>query len=343
VLIQSRARALFRKAQLQAKRNAEIAKRKERELLLAGSGDGSNPPAPGRRKAQEKLTQDELTVNASNDVTAALRRTHHLMQSELSRSQFAQETLGVSNAIWSDHSANHSIDQSTAALSSLSESYTSLDTLLSSSRSLVSTLLRSQKSDTWYLETAFYILVVTICWLLFRRIFYGPLWWLVWFPVKLLYRFSVATLSATGILGAAAGNSATLSSTRSLIVKRSATGGIPTYAETMQPQSVVVGGGDRGGGFRQHMPSPDPSPASISEGGQADDTRPEERRPPRQPEDKPEQGEKQQGGQDQGGTNVDDISEEERRRRQQIPRNPKKRMFEAEKEEAKREQAKDEL
>lgn len=33
-------------------------------------------------------------LNASSDVTAALRRTHNLMQAELSRSQFAQETLG---------------------------------------------------------------------------------------------------------------------------------------------------------------------------------------------------------------------------------------------------------
>lgn len=34
-------------------------------------------------------------MNASSDVTAALRRTHELMQAELSRSQFAQETLGM--------------------------------------------------------------------------------------------------------------------------------------------------------------------------------------------------------------------------------------------------------
>lgn len=32
--------------------------------------------------------------NASSDVTVALRRTHQLMQAELSRSQFAQQTLG---------------------------------------------------------------------------------------------------------------------------------------------------------------------------------------------------------------------------------------------------------
>ena len=87
------ARAQFRKAQLQAKRNEEAAKRKEREQLFAGAQEGSETRAGGRRKGQEKLSQDELLLNASNDVTAALRRTHQLMQVELQRSQFAHETL----------------------------------------------------------------------------------------------------------------------------------------------------------------------------------------------------------------------------------------------------------
>lgn len=85
----ARTRAEFRTAQLQAKRNAELAKRKERELLLMRSHSSSE-----KRNQSEKLTQDDLVLNASNDVTAALRRTHRLMQAELSRSQFAQETLG---------------------------------------------------------------------------------------------------------------------------------------------------------------------------------------------------------------------------------------------------------
>lgn len=85
-----RTRGDFRNAQLQAKRNAELARRKERELLLSRSQSSSEHP----RHPSEKFTQDDLVLNASNDVTAALRRTHNLMQAELSRSQFAQETLG---------------------------------------------------------------------------------------------------------------------------------------------------------------------------------------------------------------------------------------------------------
>src|SRR5436190_22656831 len=92
------ARRQFRKAQLQAKRNAEASKRKERELLFSGVPDGGG----GRRKGLQKFTHDDLVVNASSDVTAALRRTHQLMQAELSRSQFAQETLGSSF-----HKTNH--------------------------------------------------------------------------------------------------------------------------------------------------------------------------------------------------------------------------------------------
>ncbi|KAL4974981.1 P-loop containing nucleoside triphosphate hydrolase protein [Aspergillus desertorum] len=173
-----RTRGDFRIAQLQAKRNAELAKRKERELLLSRS-EG----AERRNPAKEKLTQEDIVKNASRDVTVALRRTHQLMQAELSRSQFAQKTL----------------EQSGAALSSLSESYTSLDTLLSSSRNLVGSLLRSQKSDTWYLETAFYILVGTISWLVFRRLLYGPLWWIVWMPFKLILRSVLGAAGAVGV------------------------------------------------------------------------------------------------------------------------------------------------
>ncbi|KAH8426762.1 putative protein transport membrane glycoprotein Sec20 [Aspergillus melleus] len=189
-------RGEFRNAQLQAKRNAELAKRKERELLFSRSQSGER-----QKQSNEKLTQDDITINASNDVTAALRRTHQLMQAELSRSQFAQETL----------------EQSTAVLSSLSESYTGLDSLLSSSRNLIGSLLRSQKSDTWYLETAFYILVGTITWLLFRRILYGPLWWLLWLPLKLVFRFIFGILGVVGISSTAVQSSASITTSETLV------------------------------------------------------------------------------------------------------------------------------
>ena len=160
-------------------------------------------------------------------------------------------------------------EQSTAALSTLSESYNNLDTLLSSSRTLVSTLLRSQKSDTWYLESAFWLLVTTICWLVFRRILYGPGWWLLYLPLKLAWRLLifntqvVLSLFATvvGSLGGSKQSNALLQASEristSLIVKPSATGGFPKSHPGMSAPSVAVGAGGRGAkAKRPDQPSP---------------------------------------------------------------------------------------
>ena len=156
------------------------------------------------------------------------------MQSELSRSRFAQETL----------------EQSTAALADLGEKYSDLNTLLANSKNLVTTLLKSQKSDTWYLETTFYILITTIVWLVFRRWLYGPLTWFVFWPIKLVFRvlFGVASIgSAAASTTSLAASSSSLSSS-SLIVQPSATGGIPRRDPNShaQPQGIRVGGGGRG-------------------------------------------------------------------------------------------------
>jgi protein transport protein SEC20 len=166
-----------------------MAQRAERALLLSTLADPSSSteslPVPRRKNltSSTELTKDEKIVNASSDVTSALRRTHQLMQTELSRSQFAHDTL----------------KESTAALAQLSETYSTLDTLLSSSRNLLGTLLKSQKSDTWYLETAFYVLAITIGWLIFRRLIYGPAWWFVWLPLKMFYKAWMGVFTAVGL------------------------------------------------------------------------------------------------------------------------------------------------
>ena len=172
------ARAAFRRAQISAKRAADESKVKERKLVFASLQQASDPSSPtstppnggtaadlfaGRsqlqkRQAHKNLTKDELLVAQSSDVTSALRRTTDLLSTELSRSRFAQETF----------------DESTAALKELGDKYSDLGNVLEKSRALLGTLLRSQKSDTWYLETAFYILLATLSWLIFRRILYGP-------------------------------------------------------------------------------------------------------------------------------------------------------------------------
>ena len=144
------------------------------------------------------------------------------------------------------------LEESTTALSTLSESYNQLDTLLSSSRSLVSSLLRSQKSDTWYLESAFWLLVLTICWLIFRRILYGPSWWLLYLPTKLIWSLMVFnTQVLLGLLASLAGSvggtkqSDVISEvsqriSKSLIVKPAETGGFPNYSSNMPAPSISV-------------------------------------------------------------------------------------------------------
>ncbi|KAB8302451.1 hypothetical protein EYC80_005861 [Monilinia laxa] len=166
----------FRKAQMTAKKRLKAAQVSERQRHLQASlyppSGRSTPNSMERPIARQKseISKDDKTVNAAGDVTLALRRTHEMMAGELEKSQFANDTL----------------KQSTEKLAQLDETYSTLDSLLSNSKNLLGTLLRSQKSDTWYLETAFYVLVCTIAWLVFRRLFYGPLWWLVYAPLKLI-------------------------------------------------------------------------------------------------------------------------------------------------------------
>ena len=293
---------------MQAKRNAEAAKRKDRELLFAGIQEGNDTASYGRRKGQEKLSQEELLVNASSDVTAALRRTHNLMTAELQRSRFAQETL----------------ENSTKDLAALSESYNNLDTLLSSSRSLVSSLIYSQKSDTWYLESAFYILGATIAWLVFRRLIYGPGWWLLYLPTKWILRLTLLPLQIlVGILSSAgAKNQSSALSQSSASISTSlaqiptGTGKIPRRPPGQPAPSIMVGAGGHGAKMPVHEQQARPSQSTqedkdLSEkiGRMAEQSQEEDK-------SSEERDEKQEG------TVLQERTEEDG------PPNPKKRMFE---------------
>lgn len=118
-------------------------------------------------------------------MTNALRRTHDLIASELERSEFARQTL----------------EESSAALKGLSESYGSLDDMLAGTRKLLGTLVKSQKSDTWYLQTTFWMLAVTAGWLLFRRLLYGPAMLLVWWPLRILFGVGSKAVQVTTSTG----------------------------------------------------------------------------------------------------------------------------------------------
>ncbi|KAK3329008.1 Sec20-domain-containing protein [Apodospora peruviana] len=204
-------RSSFRKAQLQARNSLLAAQKLERQLLL-GSFTPSVPASPvvsavdiqqpekqnhqngnitetpvfsRPRRNHHKRNKDRDVVSASSDVTEALRRTHSMITDEVSKSAFARQTLA----------------ESTEALKQLQQNYEGIDGLLTRSRALVGTLLKSQKSDTWYLRTAFYICLATLAWLVFRRFMYGPLWWLVWFPMRTFFRTASRAGSAISSSG----------------------------------------------------------------------------------------------------------------------------------------------
>ena len=127
--------------------------------------------------------QEELVLNASSDITGSLKRTRTLLVSELSRSQFATETLS----------------QSSQALKELSNRYSTFDDMLLKSRKLITDLVRKNKSDAWYYEKAIYIMVITIIWLIVRRFLYGPFYLFIWVPLRLCWW--VLSLSAS-LIGA---------------------------------------------------------------------------------------------------------------------------------------------
>ncbi|CZR50493.1 related to protein transport membrane glycoprotein Sec20 [Phialocephala subalpina] len=319
----------FRKAQIAAKRKLEEAQRAERDLLLQSyvspPRTNSSSPAPSaitsrkRNKQNTTLTEEEKTVSAASDVTRALRRTHDMMESELARSQFAHETL----------------TESTAALAQLSESYSMLDTLLSNSRNLLGTLLRSQKSDTWYLESAFYVLAVTIGWLVWRRLLYGPMWWLLWFPVK-IFKSLMGVFAAMGMLGGSNPGSEV--------------GVSPGISEVVGGQTVGVVHSSGTRGPRPSMGPPGAHNVRVGGGG---------RGAPMQESNYPSASRQEGSGEsmvEQVGKIIDEgqqepVAENEVLERgaqgepeSEVQRNPKKRMWEEPKEAAKEvERKKDEL
>jgi protein transport protein SEC20 len=315
-LCSCRSRSQYRKAQLTAKHNADRAKLKERELLFSNLQSGSSTPSSTyrQRRQQQGLSEGEVVAQASSDVTSALRRTAQLMKDELSRSRFAQETL----------------EQTNAALQDLGEQYSDLNTLLANSKNLVSTLLKSTKSDTWYLETTFYILLTTIIWLIFRRWLYGPLTWFIIWPVKLTFRILFAVLPFGAASSAASSSVAVSSSSRSLIVQPSATGGIPRREPNAQPYYIPVGRG--GGGHRQGQ---DPSPqGSYSQqvGKMAEQNQQQQEEVPDHPQFRqPKKDEVDEGPVTLGDGTV--LKESDK------PRNPKKKMWEEDVESAKLDQA----
>ena len=284
------ARRNFRQAQISAKRTADNEKRKEREQLFADRKENGQLKT---RPTHEKLTQDELAVRAADDVTMALRRVHNNLEGELARSQFAQQTL----------------EESQQALESLATSYSGTTDILKASRSFAGQLVRSNKSDTWFLRSSFYLLAVTIAWLFYRRILYGPMMLFIVWPLRMMWWFTMTSLGMIGLGRSGADLRASKMPAPSLTVSMPGMNarGVPTNSPGVQWRSMDLPA--KGGGWDREYPQQEQKADTDKDDSMVEKV-----------------GKIVEGG----GTNIDDITDEERKEQEEQPRNTKKRMMEVE-------------
>ncbi|KAK4681488.1 Protein transport protein sec20 [Podospora pseudoanserina] len=322
------ARTTFRKAQLSAHHSLLAAQKLERQLLVASyaasaslansthsltsSSSSSSDLANQQQHSSSSLAgnkdprtqlftpkdllrhrkpkpinpndESSAVVNASSDLTLSLRRTHALIAAEVQKSAFASQTLA----------------ESSAALAELQKNYEGIDSLLSKSKNLVSTLLTTQKSDTWYLQTSLRLLLVTLGWLVFRRWLYGPLWWVVWLPLKLSYK------TTRGVVNLAAGGGGGGQAEMEVVLPGGTTTRVVMGGEESVPTIEVAGPGV---GEKQRV-----------EGGEESYVESYVERVGRMVEDTLDQREREEGNKTGEGA----VEEEEEREQ----KNPMKRMWE---------------
>ncbi|EFX01722.1 protein transport membrane glycoprotein [Grosmannia clavigera kw1407] len=204
--------ATFRQARLRARQALEKAQRREQLAMLEAyadpaSDDGeddedersdsdddddndmSDPTHALHRRSTaarsaRKSKPPSAAAAAAADVTAALRQTHARIAGEVARSDFAAQTLAESSRALADLGERYGGSRADGDIAAS----------LRSARHLARGLMAAHKSDTWYLQTALYLVAATAAWLLFRRLLYGPLWLLVWWPARSAWTASVAAV-----------------------------------------------------------------------------------------------------------------------------------------------------
>ncbi|KAJ1921857.1 Vesicle transport protein S20 [Coemansia sp. S17] len=126
---EKRSRALqraFRLALLQYRPNTAGAAKQERELLLSGA----TTPAELRKR---KVRAGNATLNAAADVTTALQETVSMMDAEIEKS--------AGNII--------AMQESSAKLKKTQDEYSTLDSVLRTSKSLIQSLEQADALDRW--------------------------------------------------------------------------------------------------------------------------------------------------------------------------------------------------
>ncbi|KAI1788631.1 Sec20-domain-containing protein [Ganoderma leucocontextum] len=143
----TRLRKDMRAATLASKRAIDAQQTSRREELLRSSAVNE------KQTLNEKVTEDAL-MKATNDVTEALQRTLGLMQGELERSVLSTQLL----------------ESSTANLQSTSSTHDVLDTLMSTSKHLITALEKSDWMDRMLIFAGLLFFVLVVLFILKQRI-----------------------------------------------------------------------------------------------------------------------------------------------------------------------------
>lgn len=123
---------------------------------------------------------------------------------------------------------HETLEEGTANLKTLDSTYARVGGMLSNSGQLLGVLMKSTKSDTWYLETTFWMLVAVLGWLVFRRFLYGPLWWIVWLPLRIVFKTGTGAVGMVGGKGGARMEVVDSGSGKRVEVDMGSSGTVPT-------------------------------------------------------------------------------------------------------------------
>jgi protein transport protein SEC20 len=128
----------------------------------------------------------DALINASNDVTEALRRTLGLMQGELERSVLSSQMLGVFSGSLSTTYHLELLEQSSANLRSTTAAHDSLYTLLGTSKHLISALEKSDWLDRLLIFAAVSFFFLVVLFILKQRVIDKGIriafWWTRFIP-----------------------------------------------------------------------------------------------------------------------------------------------------------------
>ncbi|KAI9595182.1 Sec20-domain-containing protein [Syncephalis fuscata] len=146
----------LRKATLEGKRKADAHARFEREALLGSSG--ANNGLSNNRRVQ---STEKAMMRASSEVTESLRRTTQLMQAEVEKSSLNATTL----------------EDSSRLLRAAHGEYRGLDTVLRTSRQVLTRLERGDWTDRLLILFGLFVFLLVVLYVVRRRFWIPGMSW----------------------------------------------------------------------------------------------------------------------------------------------------------------------